>query len=41
MSMEGMPLSDMDKFRIRECIDGRKDFACMVKELVDIMSIPD
>ncbi len=35
MSMEGMPLSEMDKFRIRECIEGRKDFADMVKELVE------
>ncbi len=34
MSMEGMPLTDNDKERIRLCVDGKKSFETAVDELV-------
>ncbi len=35
MSMEGMPLTELDKARIRDCIDGRKSFDETVRELIE------
>ena len=35
MTMEGMPLTNEDKARIRDCIEGRKSFENTVKELVE------
>lgn len=35
MAMEGMPLTDTDKLRIKECIKGRKGFDDTIKELVE------
>ena len=35
MAMEGLPLTDDDKSRIRDCIEGRKSFDDTVKELVE------
>lgn len=35
MSMEGMPLTEVDKRRIAECIEGKKSFDAVVKEIVE------
>ena len=35
MAMEGMPLTNDDKMRIRDCLEGRKSFDETIKELVD------
>ncbi len=40
MTMEGMPLTDADKSRIRDCFDGIKSFDETVKELVDYYKKP-
>ncbi len=34
MSMEGMPLTDEDKERLRLCLSGRKSFEATVDELI-------
>ena len=34
MAMEGMPLTDDDKERLRECITGKTSYDEMVKRLV-------
>ncbi|WP_444641245.1 hypothetical protein ACRQU7_12755 [Caproiciproducens sp. R1] len=33
MAMEGMPLTEQDKQRLRECITGKTSYDDMVKEL--------
>lgn len=35
MSMEGMPLTENDKIRIAECIEGKKSFDAAVREIVE------
>ncbi len=35
MSMEGMPLTDEDKERIRLCLSGKKSFEVAVSELIN------
>lgn len=34
MAIEGMPLTDQDKERLRECLSGKTSFDDMVKRLV-------
>lgn len=34
MAMEGMPLTDQDKDRLRECITGKTSYDEMVRRLV-------
>lgn len=34
MSMEGMPLTEQDKERLRECLSGKTSFDEMVRRLV-------
>jgi len=34
MAMEGMPLTDQDKDRLRECLSGKTSFDEMIKRLV-------
>ncbi len=34
MAVEGMPLTEQDKQRLRECITGKTSYDDMVKELV-------
>ena len=40
MAMEGMPLSDADKTRIKDCIDGKKSFDDTLRELVEHFKKP-
>lgn len=35
MSMEGMPLTDADKRRIKDCIEGKSSFDDEIKKLVE------
>lgn len=35
MAMEGLPLTEADKLRIQDCVEGRKSFDDTVKELVN------
>lgn len=35
MAMEGMSLTDSDKMRIKECIEGRSSFDAEIKKLVE------
>ncbi len=35
MAMEGLPLTEADNLRIKDCIEGRKSFNDTIKELVD------
>lgn len=35
MAMEGLPLTEEDKSRIKDCVEGRKSFNDTIKELVD------
>ena len=35
MAMEGMPLTDTDKQRIKDCLDGTSTFKDEVKKLVE------
>ena len=36
MAMEGMPLTNANKARIRDCIEGRKSFEDTVKEFIKV-----
>ncbi len=40
MAMEGMPLTDEDKARLRLCLNGEKTFEETVAELVEMYTQP-
>ncbi|WP_457943367.1 antitoxin VbhA family protein [Caproiciproducens sp. LBM24188] len=40
MAMEGMPLTDDDKERLRDCLTGKTSYDEMVKRLVKKHTIP-
>lgn len=40
MAMEGMPLTESDKVRLRECITGKTSYDKMIERLVQKHSIP-
>lgn len=40
MAMEGMPLTESDKVRLRECITGKTSYDKIIERLVQKHSIP-